>query len=59
MYNREMDTAKWVSSGTTYLLLNGKNTVHMSLTKLKESAKVCICVSSVLVVWNFFYQILK
>ena len=31
-----MDTAKRVSSGTTYLLRNGKNTVHMSLIELKE-----------------------
>ena len=31
-----MDTAKWVSSGTIYLLRNGKNTVHMSPIELKE-----------------------
>ena len=31
-----MDTAKRVSSGTTYLLRNGKNTVHMSQIELKE-----------------------
>ena len=31
-----MDTAKRVSSGTTYLLKNGKNTVHMSPIELKE-----------------------
>ena len=31
-----MDTAKRVSSGTTYLLRNGKNTVQMSLIELKE-----------------------
>ena len=31
-----MDTAKRVSSGTTYLLRNGKNTVHMSPIELKE-----------------------
>ena len=38
LYNREIDTAaKWVSSGTTYVLRNGKNTVHMSRTKLKDS----------------------
>ena len=29
-----MDTAKRVSSGTTYLLRNGKNTVHMSPIEL-------------------------
>ena len=34
--NREMDTVKWESSGTTYILLNGKNSVHMSLTKLND-----------------------
>ena len=28
--------AKWVSSGTAYLLRNRKNTVHMSPIKLKE-----------------------
>ena len=32
----EMDTVKWVSSGTTYILLNGKKSVHMSLTKLND-----------------------
>ena len=38
MYNWEMDTAaKWVSYGTTYLLRNRLNSVHMSLTKLKDS----------------------
>ena len=38
MYNREMDTAaKMVSYGTTYLLRNGLNSVHMSLTELKDS----------------------
>ena len=31
-----MDTAKRVSSGTTYILRNGKNTVHMSPIELKE-----------------------
>ena len=31
-----MDTAKRVSSGITYLLRNGKNTVHMSPIELKE-----------------------
>ena len=31
-----MDTVKRVSSGTTYLLRNGKNTVHMSPIELKE-----------------------
>ena len=31
-----MDTAKWVSSGTTYILRNGKNTVHMSPIELME-----------------------
>ena len=31
-----MDTANRVSSGTTYLLRNGKNTVHMSPIELKE-----------------------
>ena len=31
-----MDTAKRVSSGTIYLLRNGKNTVHMSPIELKE-----------------------
>ena len=40
LYNREMDTAKWVSSGTTYLLRNGQNTVNMSLIKLKECVYV-------------------
>ena len=42
---------------TTYLLRNGLNSVHMSLTKLKDrvtkSAKVCICLSNVLVVYLF------
>ena len=38
MYKWEMDTAvKFVSYGTTYLLRNGLNSVHMSLTKLKDS----------------------
>ena len=38
LYNREMEmAAKWVSSVTTYLLRKGKNTVRMSLTKLKDS----------------------
>ena len=44
-----MDTAKRVSSGTTYLLRNGKKTVHMSPIELKEcnyiSYSVYICVS--------------
>ena len=31
-----MDTAKRVSSGTTDLLRNGKNTMHMSPIELKE-----------------------
>ena len=39
---------------TTYLLRNGLNSVHMSLTKLvTKSAKVCICLSNVLVVYLF------
>ena len=36
-----MDTAKRVSSGTTYILRNGKNTVHMSPIELME----CIYIS--------------
>ena len=49
-----MDTAKRVSSGTTYLLRNGKNTVHMSPIELKECNYISyICVSSVLVVYMF------
>ena len=49
-----MDTAKRVSSGTTtYLLRNGKNTVHMSPIEVTISAIVNICVSSVLVVYLF------
>ena len=59
MYNREMDTAeKLVSYGSTYLLRNGLNSVHMSLTKLKDvtkSAKVCICLSNGLVVYLEFF----
>ena len=51
-----MDTAKRVSSGTIYLLRNGKNTVHMSPIELKEckyiSYSVYMC-SSVLVVYIF------
>ena len=35
LYNREMDMEKWGSSGDAYLLLNGQDTVNMSLTKLK------------------------
>ena len=52
-----MDTVKRVSSGTTYLLRNGKNTVHMSPIELKEcnyiSYSIYMCVSSVLVVYMF------
>ena len=51
-----MDTAKRVSSGTTYLLRNGKNTVHMSPTELQKCnyiSIVYICVSGVLVVYMF------
>ena len=59
MYNREMDTAaKLVSYGSTYLLRDGLNSVHMSLTKLKDvtkSAKVCICLSYGLVVYLEFF----
>ena len=36
-----MDTAKRVFSGTTYILRNGKNTVHMSPIELME----CNCIS--------------
>ena len=48
-----MDTAKRVSSGTTYLLRNGKNKVHMSPIELNECNYISICVSSVLVVYLF------
>ena len=48
-----MDTAKRVSSGTTYLLRNGKNTVHMSPIELKECNYISYSVSSVLVVYMF------
>ena len=51
-----MDTAKRVSSGTTYLLRNGKNTVNMSPTELKKCnyiSIVYIYVSGVLVVYMF------
>ena len=54
-----MDTAKWVSSVATYLLRNGKDIVHMSLTKLKiatKSAIVCMWVSSVLVVYLYYSE---
>ena len=50
-----MDTAKRVYSGTTYLLRNGKNTVHMSPIEPKECNYISysVCVSSVLVVYLF------
>ena len=52
-----MDTAKRVSSGTTYLHRNGqKNSAYVAI-ELKEcnhiSYSVYICVSSVLVVYFF------
>ena len=51
-----MDTAKRVSSGTTYLLRNGqKNSAYVAI-ELKECnyiSLVYICVSSVLVVYFF------
>ena len=37
-----MDTAKRLSSGTTYLLRNGENTVHMSPTELKKCNYITI-----------------
>ena len=40
LYNREMDTvAKWVSSGTTYLLQNGLNSVHL-VNSLKKGERI-------------------
>ena len=51
-----MDTAERVSSGTTYILRNGKNTVHMSPIELKECNYISYSVyiySSVLVVYLF------
>ena len=39
-----MDTAKRVSSGTTYLLRNMKNTVYMSPIELKECNYISYCV---------------
>ena len=36
-----MDTAKRASSWTTYLLRNGKNTVHMSPIELKDIVHMC------------------
>ena len=48
-----MDTVKRVSAGITYLLRNGKNTVHMSPIELKECNYISYSVSSVLVVYLF------
>ena len=68
MYNREMDTAaKMVSYGTTNLLRNGLNSVHMSLTELKDSdlisRSVCMCFKCsgcvFVLLRNFFCFVIK
>ena len=54
--------AKWVSSVATYRLQNGHKTVITSPTKRKiltKSPKVCLLVSSVLVVYLLFLEIVE
>ena len=66
MYNREMGTAaKMVSYGTTNLLRNGLNSVHMSLTELKDSDLIsrsvymCFKCSGCVFTRNFFCFVIK